>query len=92
MRLIDLDNHKVKYLLGNLEECGEVTDELLNIAEEEPVDAVQIVRCRECIHRYVDGENVLFNRCELNHNFVQADDWYCADGEMREEEEYNEAD
>ena len=43
----------------------------------------ELVRCGECIHRYVDGENVRFNVCELNHNKVQADYWFCADGERR---------
>ncbi len=43
---------------------------------------VEVVRCRDCIHRFVDGENVRFNVCELNHNKVQADDWFCADGEV----------
>lgn len=46
---------------------------------------IEIVRCRECRHRFVDGENVRFNVCELNHNKVQADDWFCADGERRDE-------
>lgn len=41
----------------------------------------ELVRCKDCIHRFVDGENVRFNCCELNHNKVQSDDWYCADGE-----------
>ena len=51
------------------------------------VDAVPVVRCGECIHRYVDGENVRFNVCELNHNKVQADDWFCADGERRTDDD-----
>ena len=46
----------------------------------------ELVRCRDCKHRYVDGENVRFNVCELNHNKVQSDDWYCADAERRSEE------
>lgn len=45
-----------------------------------------LVRCKDCKHRFVDGENVRFNRCELNHNKVQGDDWFCADGERREDE------
>lgn len=53
---------------------------------EPTVDAVPVVRCGECIHRYVDGENVRFNVCELNHNKVQADDWYCADGKRKDNE------
>jgi len=45
------------------------------------VDAVEVVRCKECKHRYVDGTQVRFNVCELTHNRVQNDDWFCADGE-----------
>lgn len=47
-------------------------------------DAVEVVRCRDCKHRYVDGENVRYNVCDLNHNKVQEDDWYCADGERKD--------
>ena len=50
------------------------------------VDAEPVVRCGECKYRYVDGDNVRFNLCLLNHNKVQSNDWYCADGERREEE------
>ena len=45
--------------------------------------APEIVRCGECAHRYVEGNHVRFNRCELNHNNVQSDDWYCGDAERR---------
>ena len=45
----------------------------------------KLVRCKDCKHRYVDGENVRYNVCELNHNKVQSDDWYCADGERKDE-------
>ena len=57
---------------------------IAQLDELESVDAVPVVRCGECIHRYVDGENVRFNVCELNHNKVQADDWFCADGEQKD--------
>ena len=43
----------------------------------------EIIRCKDCKHRYTDGKNVVFNVCELNHNKVQSDDWYCADAERR---------
>ena len=46
----------------------------------------EIIRCKDCKHRYVDGENVRFNVCELNHNKVQSDDWYCADAERRDDD------
>ena len=44
----------------------------------------EIVHCKDCKHCYVDGENVRFNVCELDHNKVQSDDWFCADGERNE--------
>ena len=54
--------------------------------ELEEFEQVQkLVRCKECRHCYVDGEQVKFNACELNHNKVQSDDWFCADGEREGE-------
>lgn len=46
-------------------------------------NVVAVVRCRDCKHCFTDGDNVRFNVCELNHNKVQSDDWFCADGEHR---------
>lgn len=45
----------------------------------------KLVRCKDCKHCYEDGEHVKFNVCELNHNKVQSDDWFCADGERKGE-------
>lgn len=45
----------------------------------------KIIRCGECKHQYTEGENVVYNMCELNHNKVQSDDWFCGDAERREE-------
>lgn len=50
----------------------------------------EIIYCKDCKHRYVDGDNVRFNVCELNHNKVQDDDWYCADAERRTDEQIRE--
>ena len=46
-------------------------------------DRQTVIRCEECKHCFIDGGNVAFNVCELNHNKVQPDEWYCADGEYR---------
>ena len=44
-------------------------------------DKIQpLIRCKDCKYRFVDGDNVRFNMCLLNHNKVQPDDWFCADG------------
>lgn len=46
----------------------------------------QLVRCKDCKYQYTDGDNVVANYCLLAHNRVQPDEWFCADGELREEE------
>lgn len=43
----------------------------------------KLVRCKDCKHCFVDGDGVRFNVCELNHNKVQPDEWFCADGEEK---------
>lgn len=46
----------------------------------------QLIRCKDCKHHFVVGENVRYSLCDLNHNKYQSDDWFCADGERREVE------
>jgi len=46
-------------------------------------DQPEIVRCKDCKYRFVDGDNVRFNMCLLNHNKVHPDDWFCADGKRQ---------
>lgn len=46
-------------------------------------DYVEVVRCKDCKHCFVDGTNVRYNVCELNHNKVQGDNWFCADGKRK---------
>ena len=55
------------------------------VSQIKQLESIDIVRCKECVHCYVDGEQVKFNACELNHNKVQNDDWFCADGEREGE-------
>lgn len=57
---------------------------MLEFVRELPTVQPNIVRCKECKHRYVEGDNVRYNTCELNHNKVQSDEWFCADAEKRE--------
>lgn len=68
----------------NLKWCAmeEAKDVLLTLPA---VDAVPVVRCGLCKHRFLDGDNVVTARCELNHNSLMPDDWYCADGEAKED-------
>ena len=50
-------------------------------------DLVGVIRCKDCKHRYVDGDGVRYNVCDQNHNNAQSDDWFCADAERREQDE-----
>lgn len=58
-------------------------DGITAVAHAEKV--VELVRCGDCKHCFVDGTNVRYNVCELNHNKVQPGNWFCADGERRTE-------
>lgn len=44
-------------------------------------DLVQVVRCKDCRFRYQDGANF----CLLG-SMCMSDEWFCADGERREDE------
>lgn len=44
----------------------------------------EIIRCKDCKHRYVDGDGVRYNVCELNHNKAQSDEWFCANGKRKD--------
>lgn len=48
-----------------------------------PTIVSKLVRCKDCKHCFADGTNVRYNVCELNHNKVQGDNWFCADGERK---------
>ena len=49
-------------------------------------DAGEIVRCKDCKHRYMDGEVTHYYWCRLHDRPVDDTD-YCAWGEESEEEE-----
>ena len=69
------------------------------LEEQKPIDAVPVVRCRDCKHRPIDtgghnyGQDLLFPddyecpcRCEDQwYSWMPRDDWFCANGERREE-------
>ncbi len=47
------------------------------------IDIRPLVLCKNCKHRFIDGNNVKVARCELNHNELMPDEWFCADGEAK---------
>ena len=49
-------------------------------------DLVEVVRCRDCKWvEKVEGKYVRYILCGLSHNKAHSNDWFCADGERREE-------
>lgn len=53
------------------------------IADAPTVDAVKVVKCKDCRHR--DPEN---KKCDCGHDIMwqlpREDVWFCADGEVKE--------
>lgn len=86
MRLIDAD--------ALLEDAAEVCEDYgdgycefgyshKQIEEAPTIDAVEVVRCKDCkYHMDIDNGRQKHYMCGQ----VGCDDWFCADGEMREDE------
>ena len=52
------------------------------------VDAVPVVRCKDCKHSYFASNRAPDERCWMcgKHGIEITTDWFCADGERRESE------
>ena len=72
------NGHNYTLFMDIVSECAEIIRDL-------PSAQSDIILCKDCKHKYVVGDNVQYNVCELNHNKVQSDEWYCADAERLEE-------
>lgn len=51
------------------------------------VDAVEVVRCKDCIHKYSDGNQIICQKlyfCD-GFNFEPSEDAFCSYGERRED-------
>ena len=54
------------------------------------VDAVEIVRCKDCTHRCFDNRFGFMCNCDTGDPYEMGrnaynDDWFCADGERKDE-------
>lgn len=52
-------------------------------AEGELIPMAEVIRCKDCKHRYVVNGTYCCDRG----NFLGLDDEFCSDGEMREKED-----
>ena len=72
-RLIDYNKMYLSVMDAALSSCDE--DTIFDIMDASVVDAVEVVRCKDCKHRYSDSW------CE----YVDDDDnFYCARGERKD--------
>lgn len=75
--------------------------EMEKVVDEQPtIDAVPVVRCKDCKHRPIDtgghnyGQDLFFPddykcpcRCgDQWYSWMPGDDWFCANGERREDD------
>lgn len=60
-------------------------DAIDSIADFEPTaDVVEVVRCKDCKHSV---KHQLGYGCGMNYHLATNGEWFCADGERREDEE-----
>lgn len=93
MRLIDAD--KLKGLIDDGWRPDMMVEQIWDIVDDAPtVDAVQIVRCKDCIHRPTWEHNSIEfpdDKCPCQcedcfYSWFPKDDWYCANGERRQDD------
>ena len=96
MRLIDADALNLAFpitddLYGMLKQVG-IEMVKSRIADAPTVDAVEVVRCEKCFYaipyneRWTRPKNNNFMWCKRNED-ARPLDWFCADGERREDGE-----
>ena len=88
MRLIDADRlltgrMKSKYYhLSN----GDIAIPIIDIEHAPTIDAIEVVRCKDCKYADPDEGNVHWMVCKIN-KAPTFDDFFCGDGKRREERE-----
>lgn len=83
MRLIDAEAWKLDLLLFH--GCNEKTAWIFDRINHAPtVDAVPVIRCKDCIHRYSTCPMITIHPTG-SISFRAQDDWFCFMGERKEE-------
>lgn len=84
MRLIDAD--AIKLEKGFFEKINNVPKFFEWLGKQSTIDAVEVVRCKDCKH---SEEALLPNQelwCNVKENYCILN-WFCADGKKREEKD-----
>ncbi len=89
VRLIDANNAiSVLKILADKCDNDNVFEQAISVLESVPtIDAVEVVRCKDCTEWQDDwGDGTHF--CAMNDRWTKAD-FYCADGERKEQKDEN---
>ena len=82
-RLIDANDLKQKAVPHYFDNCCYAVS-VKDIDDAPTVDAVEVVRCKDCKHRYTAASGVIF--CTQHLTMSANDDDFCSYGERREGE------
>lgn len=87
MRLIDADALKkeIAKRTPHFAQRIEFTPCFKAIRDAPTVDAVPVVMCKDCKHFKKPLSPDMWGWCKKMDNKATVEDWYCADGERREE-------
>lgn len=86
----EMMNAVSKHKYGNMNEW-DCLNWMRDIIDSAPtVDAVPVVRCKDCKHSYRvtayrtnDGKDITMLECDLD-GYTTASDWFCAEGERKD--------
>lgn len=87
MRLIDAEKLRAEYLgmpncYNGFSDCYDKAM-IVDMVDEQPtVDAVTVVRCKDCKHSV---RQQIGYGCEMNYRLATNGKFYCADGERKQE-------
>lgn len=84
MRLIDADAMREEWLCGENEYVYDANSVLDSIDEQPTIDAVEVVRCKDCIYASF-YPNKLMYECGRYEDVLMFPDDYCSYGKRREE-------
>ena len=82
-RLIDADAMRDSWIDGVNEPIYCANDVINNIDEQPTVDAVEVVRCKDCVIRNSQIGNDMYGFCGKAEDFVGDDD-YCSAGKRKD--------
>lgn len=91
-RLIDADAlHRefIDFIRASNNKTPNWNDAVSLVGSAPTVDAVQVVRCKDCEYYGEDGDSVMdgiYKRCSICGKW-HTGSWYCASGERREEDD-----